>query len=129
MKCAIKYCRGRVTERDRSNICAKHRSRQFKERYPLKYAYAHLRSRARERDKSFELSFEQYEAFAKETGYDLLRGKHSWSLSIHRKDNARGYSIDNIEAVTLGHNSRLQFSPMPEYLKAEMAKDLHLRTA
>src|SRR5438132_7305228 len=59
MKCASKNCRARVTKRDHSRLCAKHRSRQFKERFPIKYAFNKLRSRAKERGKVFELTYEQ----------------------------------------------------------------------
>jgi hypothetical protein len=86
----------------------------------LKYSFNLLRNRARHRGHAFELSFEQYEAFARETGYDKLKGKHKHSLSIHRKNNALGYRADNIAAVSLSLNSRLAFANIPDYLKQEM---------
>lgn len=130
-KCAIKFCRGNVTRRNHSPYCSKCATRRFKESHPIKYAFNKLRCRARERGKEFSLTLDQYEQFCLETGYDKLKGKHSYSMSINRKNNALGYSIDNIESVTLSHNSRLQFANMPAYLKAEMMaeKALAMRQA
>lgn len=119
-RCRTKFCRGRTTKTGKSPYCAKCRGRRFKEKFPLKYAFSHLRGRAKERGHDFKLTFEQYQKFAVEIGYDQLKGKHAHSLSINRKDNSKGYHIDNIEAVTLSHNSRLRYANMPAWLKAEM---------
>lgn len=119
-RCASKFCRGRTTHTGHSPFCSKCRTRNFKAKFPLKYAFGKLRARARERGHDFQLTFEQYQKFAVDTGYDQLKGKHAASLSINRKDNSKGYHIDNIEVVTLSHNSRLRFAKMPAWLKEEM---------
>jgi len=119
-KCATKFCRGKTTERNHSPYCPKCATRRFKDAHPIKYAFNKLRCRANERGKTFDLTIGQYEQFCRETGYDKLKGKHKYSMSIHRKDNSKGYSIDNIESVTLSENSRLQFANMPNWLKDEM---------
>ena len=120
MRCATKFCRGVQTKTGRSPYCSKCRTRRFKEKHPLKYSFSKLRSRAKERGHSFELTFEEYERFAVETGYDKLKGKTKYSLSIHRKQNNLGYSKDNIAAVTLSLNSRLAWANIPDWLRAEM---------
>jgi hypothetical protein len=119
-KCATKFCRGRAYSNAKSPYCAKCRSRRFKDKFPLKYAFAHLRQRAKERGHPFLLSFEDYVEFARRTGYDKLKGKTKQSLSIHRIDNNGPYHKDNIAAVTLSMNSRLRFANLPDWLLAEM---------
>lgn len=86
----------------------------------MKYAFNALRTRARQRGKTFTITFEYYESFAVKTDYALLKGKTKFSLSIHRVDNSRGYEPGNIAAITLSENSRLAFAPLPDYLRAEM---------
>jgi hypothetical protein len=86
----------------------------------MKYSFGKLKHRAKERGHEFSLSLEDYEKFARETGYAELKGKTKHSLSIHRKNNSRGYHMDNISAVTLSVNSRLQWANIPDWLRAEM---------
>lgn len=119
-KCETKFCRGLCLPSGKSPKFSKCRSRQWRENHPLKYVFQKLRYRAKERGHAFVLTFAEYEKFAIETGYAALKGKSAHSLSIHRKDDAGPYALDNIAAVSLSMNSRLQFSNMPDYLKAEM---------
>lgn len=124
MKCRTKFCRGISRKNGHSPFCAKCRTRRFKEAHPLKYSFNLLRNRARHRGHEFALTFEQYEKFAQDTSYDKLKGKHKYSLSIHRKDGGRGYCFDNIEAVTLSENSRIEWVNMPAGFKAEIMEAL-----
>lgn len=88
----------------------------------MKYFYKVLRSNAKRRGHAFTLTFEQYEKFAIETGYAELKGKTKHSLSIDRRDPSRGYHADNIRAVSLSLNSRLQWANIPQWLKDEMVE-------
>ena len=110
-RCATERCRGVATPLGKSPYCAKCRSRRWKARYPLKYSYAKLRYRAKERGHEFQLTFEEYRSFAIATGYAFLKGKTAKSLSINRKNHSLGYKFDNIESVTLSENSKLRYSP------------------
>jgi hypothetical protein len=118
-KCRTKFCRGITTPGGRSPYCGKCRSRRWKAVSPLKYCYAKLRNRAKERGHEFLLTFGEYEEFAKKTGYDKRenRGKTKYSLSIHRIDGKRGYVASNIAAITLSINSRMEFANIPESVK------------
>ena len=118
--CKTKYCRGVATPSGRSPFCAKCRHRRWKIDHPLKYSYNKLKYRAKERGHEFSLTFDAYEKFAVESGYAALKGKDGTSMSIDRIDPKRGYHADNIRMVTLAHNSRLRFAPLPDYLRAEM---------
>lgn len=122
MRCRTKFCRGYTTDGGRSPYCGKCRSRRFKERFPLKYSFVKLRARAKERGHSFSLTFEEYEKFAIETGYAQLKGKTKYSLSIDRRNPARGYHSDNIRAVSLSLNTRLAWANIPAWLRDEMVE-------
>jgi hypothetical protein len=82
--------------------------RMFKTRHPLKYYFAKLRARARERGIPFGLSFHAYARLARATGYDnpANRGRMPASLSLDRIDPRRGYEDDNIRVISLADNTR-----------------------
>ncbi len=87
-------------------LCHKHRKRLQKETNPLVYCYGYLKQNAKRRGKSFELSIEEFKQFCEETGYLELKGKAGNSASIDRIDPSRGYSLDNIQVLSLADNSR-----------------------
>jgi hypothetical protein len=122
MRCRTKFCRGITTDGGHSPYCGKCRNRRWKAKSPLKYAFAKLRNRAKERGHSFSLTFAEYEKFAIQTGYAELKGKTKYSLSIDRRDPSRGYHSDNIRAVSLSLNTRLQWANIPAWLKEEMVE-------
>ena len=82
-----------------------HRSRIFKDKHPVKYAYNKLKQRANERGHDFDLSFEQFKKFAEDSGWLHYKGKEKNSLSIDRIDEQKGYSIDNRSVKTLSENA------------------------
>ena len=124
-KCRTKYCRGLVIpETSHSPYCSKCRSARWKQSHPLKYSFKALRSRAKERGHSFDLTFDEYREFAERTGYGLLKGKEAHSLSINRIRSEEGYHKDNIEALTLSMNSRARYAPLPGWMKEEMEQQI-----
>jgi hypothetical protein len=98
-------------KKEKSPFCSKHRRIHWKEKFPLHYSFNLLRRRAKWRGKDFSLTREEYIEFAIRTDYHRLKGKTSLSLSIDRIENSKGYSRDNIQAITLRENSRKQFVP------------------
>lgn len=122
MKCRTKFCRGVTSKTGHSPYCSKCRSRKWKAVNPLRYSYIKLKNRAKERGHEFTLTFEDYQRFAVETGYDKLKGKEGHSLSINRKDATRGYHADNIEAISLSMNSRLRYW-VPPHLREDYERD------
>jgi hypothetical protein len=119
-RCRTPRCRGRTHKTNHSPFCSKCASRRFAQKHPLKYAFKNLRNRAKQRGHAFQLTFEQYEKFARETGYAEQKGKTKYSLSIDRRDPSLGYRADNIRAVTLSLNSRYQYAGIPDYILAEI---------
>ncbi len=108
--CLADFCRGVVNRKaEHSPYCSRCRSRRWKDKFPLHYSYKQLRNDAKRRQKEFSLTRDEYISFAIKTDYAKRKGKTSLSLSIDRIDNNRGYSADNIQAMTLAENSRKQF--------------------
>lgn len=106
-KCATKFCRGITTKAGKSPYCAKCRSRRWKAAHPVTYAYNKLKYRAIQRGKSFSLTLNEFEIFAKTSGWLDDKGKTAGSLSINRINPDLGYEVGNIEAITLSENSAL----------------------
>ena len=104
MKCSTNYCKNpAITGR---KICHKCKSRKFKESQPASYFFNVLRLNARRRGKEFSLQLNEFKKFCVQNGYLEYKDKRSDSLSIDRINNHKGYSIDNIQILTLGSNSR-----------------------
>jgi len=81
----------------------------------MKYAYYNLRSNAKHRGKEFDLTFEQFKKFAIETDYFVGKGKKKDSYSIDRIDNNKGYTLDNIQIMTLSENSKKYTKTLDAY--------------
>jgi hypothetical protein len=107
-RCATKRCRKPVFKLHRSPYCSRCRTRRFKARFPLKWAFNMLRGNAKRRGKLFALTYAQYEQLAIATGYAEQKGKLATCLSIDRIDNNGGYSLDNIRVVAVSVNAARQ---------------------
>ena len=102
--CCADRCGKPKGEKDR--FCPKHRKRYDKENNPISYVFNILKSNARRRGKSFELTIQEFTSFCIETGYIEKRGKTGKSASIDRIDSSKGYHIENIRVISLSENSR-----------------------
>lgn len=71
---------------------------------PESYTYSLLKSNAKRRGKEFTLTLEEFKTFCQETGYLQGKGKKKKSMSIDRIDHTKGYSIDNIQILSLSEN-------------------------
>lgn len=102
-KCISKHCRKQAKDGSLCYSCAK---RKYKQNHPVKYAYNTLKQNAKRRGKVFELTFEQFQEFC--IKYDYIQGKGvtKESYSIDRIDNSKGYTIDNIQILSVSENSR-----------------------
>lgn len=72
----------------------------------MKAAFQTLRHNATRRGKPFNLTFEQFQQFCRETKYMAGRGRSKQSFTIDRIDNNKGYTIDNIQMLTKSDNCR-----------------------
>lgn len=110
--CVTPLCRGIVDKKKHhSNKCSRCHWKRFKASNPLRYAFGNLKRRAKQRGKTFLLTFEQYAQFARNTEYEKLKGTTTLSLSIDRTNNDGPYASWNILTMTLRENSRKQFVP------------------
>ena len=107
-KCSVSRCRGSVRKSEHSDKCAKHRYREFRDKFPDKCAFNNLRKRAHERGHSFTLSFAKFKQLWDE-GLAKNHGRGAGFLSIDRISNNEGYSDDNVRLLTYSENSRKQF--------------------
>jgi hypothetical protein len=73
---------------------------------PLRYSYLNLKHNAKRRGKAFELSFEDFKAFCRETNYLAGKGKTITSYSIDRIDNDKGYVLGNIRILSVSDNAK-----------------------
>lgn len=94
--CATPKCRGKHLKN--RTICGKCKRDRYIKNHPIRYAYTALRNNAKRRGKDFDITFEQFVKFAKQAEYKD-RGILRESLHIDRIDEAKGYSIDNIQLL------------------------------
>jgi hypothetical protein len=92
-------------EAKKGNFCHCHSKRRYRQKYPIKAAFQNLRTNARRRGKEFLLTFEQFEAFCQRTQYMTGKGRTKDSFTIDRRRNDEGYSVENIQIMTLSENS------------------------
>lgn len=98
---------GRPAERYRRS-CPACRKRDYNLKNPFHYVWQNLKYNAKRRGHEFLLTLEEFKLFCARTGYMELRGKTQDSMSIDRIDENRGYSLDNIQMITLRENSLKQ---------------------
>ena len=105
--CENKFCRNRVAPvSSRScGICSRCKKRDYRERYPLRYAFQNLHDSARRRSIAFTLTLAEFEKFCKETNYLELKGRRAGHMHVDRKRSSDGYSADNIQLLECTENS------------------------
>lgn len=111
-KCATPYCRNKAYifkakggDIVRFSRCNKCRQRRYRERNPVSAAYFNLKAHAKARGIEFDLTFEQFNVFCIQTGYDKLKGKTKECLTVDRIENELGYTVSNIRAIIMQENS------------------------
>lgn len=87
------------------NTCT---SRDKRQRNPMWYAYDTLKANCKRRKGAgwFELTFEEFSAFAIEMNYLVGKGITKTGFTIDRIDNEMGYFVGNIRIMTNSGNSR-----------------------
>lgn len=112
MKCATQRCR-RVAYKTRAGVqtkyCTACRAKHQKESNPFGYHFNLFRCNAKRRGKDFELTIDEYKAFAVQHGLFTADGVKLSNLSIDRIDPNIGYRADNLQVLTIGENSRKRF--------------------
>lgn len=107
MKCINDGCDNEA--RPGRHTCYKCKSRKYKQDHPLEYWFNALRNNAHRRGKQFTLTINQFKMFCERTGYDKLKGQTATSMSIDRIRAHEGYTVDNIQAITLSANVKKHY--------------------
>jgi len=104
-KCQVCRCQN---EGERGNrFCSRHYSMLWRFRNPEKDIYLNLKNNSKRRGKLFTLSFSEFLEFLKKNPeYLTKRGRKVRSLTIDRIDNEKGYTAENIRAITLSENAK-----------------------
>lgn len=112
--CRTAFCRGvaRVeyrTDRSKGRIvqhshCDKCTSRRWRLNNPLKSAFKDLKKSARHRGIPFTLTLQEFDDFCLRSGYLAFKGCAPTALHVDRIDPTKGYSADNIQALTASEN-------------------------
>ncbi len=111
-RCVTPRCHGVIaSEACHTNKCPRCVWRAYVENNPLRAAFKQIRTHAREREKSFTLTFERFKELAEKTDYLKRKGKTSLSFHIDRIENALGYHDWNVQVITLAENNRKNFVP------------------
>lgn len=90
MKCQTKYCRNQALKSRK--LCAKCRSRNYKQKYPFKYYYNLAKQNAKKRHIPFGLTFDQYKEIWTQSG--------KWQAKL----DGQNYSMDRMN-VNLGYQA------------------------
>lgn len=117
-KCKTEGCKNKAYLG--KNFCCKCRNRRWRQNNYLSYVYLTNKNNAKRRNKEWDLTFEEFSEFCKETGYDQKKGRTPLALSIDRKINWKGYTKENIRAITVHDNSSKRDKIDPEFEKIEI---------
>ena len=96
-------------------MCRKCYNKHLRTQNPVKYSYQTLKDNSKRRNKEFNLTLEEFTEFCIKTDYLIGKGKRKESYSIDRRDNTKGYTLDNIRIMTLSENSRKSTKTLEVY--------------
>ncbi len=88
----------------KGGLCHKHYARKLRFVDPVGSRYNQFKSKAKQRQKDFTITIEQFRKFCSETGYIITKFKRGRNASVDRINNNLGYSIDNIQLLTMSKN-------------------------
>lgn len=99
----VVYQKGRVVSR----YCTKHRAIRQRANDPAAAYYADIRHHAKERGIECTLTLAEWRVWQEQVGFFRGRaGDRAERLSVDRIDPNRGYSLDNIQPLTVAENAR-----------------------
>jgi hypothetical protein len=95
-----RYCKCGAKAAPKQKRCWACIKRDYREKHPVKAAYQNLKSSAKRRGKTFDLTFEQFKEFAIKTEYIYKKGRSAESYHVDRINPDKGYTLDNIQVLT-----------------------------
>lgn len=108
MKCKNKGCRKDSAPQRR--VCYSCAVKSYKEKNPVRYAYAVMKGNAKRRGKAFSISFEYFREFVINNSYMAGKGITKTGLHIDRKIEDLGYIEGNLQVLTNTENIKKYLS-------------------
>lgn len=113
--CIHHGCEGRPGKK--RLVCYTHKQMYWANRYPIRARYNTLKQNAKRRGHEFGITYAEYEAFVKRTGYYLYAGIFAHDLTIDRILPHEGYYIWNMQVITKRLNTHKRnysdYAPSP----------------
>lgn len=110
--CLTKFCRNAVNN---SKYCSTCRSRQCRERDPIRASFVTLKNNCIRRQKPFDLTLDYFRKFCYRSKYIKGKGRYADNFSIDRKDPALGYVKGNIHVLLNRDNNAKRVTKWLEY--------------
>ena len=120
--CVTKGCRGKRTG-DHGKKCSKCRSRAYYGKHPLRRLFHNLKTSARVRKKSFDLTYEEFCSLAVSSGYADGHGREAGGLHIDRKYPLLGYSLDNLQVLSCEENSAKGYVDRLRHIESRVVEE------
>lgn len=117
--CCERWCRN-LRRKDRRR-CHTHDTRRKRAKHPFRYAWHNLKGHAKARGISFRLPFPIFVRFALATQYLTRTGNHAGAITVDRKNNLKGYTPGNVQALTRSENSIKQAKQDARRMNAGMS--------
>jgi hypothetical protein len=108
MKCKTKNCRKDSAPKRR--VCYSCAVKGYKDRNPVRYAYAVMKGNAKRRKKVFNISFEYFKQFVISSSYMAGKGINKAGLHIDRIKEELGYIEGNLQVLTNTENVKKYLS-------------------
>lgn len=80
--------------------------KKWREKNKLRYCWQTLKDNSKRRKIPFDITLEEFEQFCIKTDYLIGKGRTKDSYSIDRIDSSKGYTINNIQKLTVSENSQ-----------------------
>lgn len=102
--CTTKGCRKQaIKNRRKCSACVQ---RAYRKSHPIRASYQCLKDNAKRRGKFFDLTLEQFTEWCHKEDYIQGKGRTKESYSIDCIVPSRGYTIDNLQRLTVSDNAK-----------------------
>lgn len=102
--CCAHGCKNEPVSK-KGGLCHKHYARKLREEDPVLVRWMQAKGKAKERNKPWDITLDQFRDFCNQTGYLIKKGRRGQNATIDRIDNNKGYTIDNIQLLTNRQNA------------------------
>lgn len=103
IECCAYGCKSKPNEK-KCGMCHKHYAIYRRQKDPVYNRYVNFKGNALRRKKEFSITLEEFREFCVKTGYIIKKGMRGRNCSVDRINNNLGYSIGNIQLLTIYKN-------------------------